>query len=62
MKKYHFGVMLQSHELNHVLRKTEMIVRQVRFARFFRKSTVRISKFLRETMKGISNIILQVMY
>ena len=61
MKKYYFGVMLQSREPNLVLITTGMIVRQVRFARFFRESTVRISKFVRETMKGISNIILQVM-
>ena len=45
MKKYHFEVKLQSRELNLVLRKTGMIVRQVWFARFFRKSTVPISKF-----------------
>ena len=31
-KKYHFGVELQSHELNLVLRKTAMIVREVPFA------------------------------
>ena len=62
MKEYQFGVMLQSRELNLLLRKTGMIVRQVQFARYFRESTVRISKFLLETMKGISNIILQVMY
>ena len=62
MKKYHFGVMLQSRELNPLLRKTGMIVRQVQFASFFRESTVRISKFLLKTMKGISNIILQVKY
>ena len=29
MKKYHFGVKLQSRELNLVLRKTAMIVREV---------------------------------
>ena len=46
MKEYHFGAILQSRELNLVLRKTGMIVRQVQFARFFRESTVRISKFL----------------
>ena len=46
MKEYHFGVMLQSRELNLVLRKTGMIVRQVQFARFFRESTVRISKLV----------------
>ena len=61
MKEYHFGVMLQRRELNLVLRKTGMIVRQVQFGRFFRESTVRISKVLLEIMKGISNIILQVM-
>ena len=61
MKEYHFGVMLQSRELNLVLRKTGMIARQIQFASFLRESTVRISKFLLETMKGISNIILQVM-
>ena len=62
MKEYHFGVMLQSRELNLVLRKTGTIVRQVQFASLFRESAVRISKFLPETMKGILNIILQVMY
>ena len=30
-EKYHFGVKLQSRELNFVLRKTQMIVRQVPF-------------------------------
>ena len=62
MEEYHLGVMLQIRELNLVLRKTGMIVRQVQFASFFCESTVRISRFLLETMKGISNIILQVMY
>ena len=38
---------LQSRELDHLLRKSGMIVRQVRFARMFRKSTVQM-------LKGIS--------
>ena len=33
LKIYHFGVEMQSHEMNLVLRKTAIIVRQVTFAR-----------------------------
>ena len=44
-KKINFRVELQSRELNLALRKT----------------TVRISKFLGEILKGMSNIILQLM-
>ena len=45
-KKINFRVELQSHELNLALRKT----------------IVRISKFLGEILKGISNILLQLMF
>ena len=47
MKIYYFGVELQSGELNLVLRKTAMIVRQVPLVKKgrFRKSTVWISNF-----------------
>ena len=45
-KKINFRVELQSRELNLVLRKT----------------AVRISKFLRKILKGMSNIVLQLMF
>ena len=57
MKEYHFGVMLQSRELNLVLRETGMIVRQIQSASFFLESTVLISKFLLETMKEYYTLI-----
>ena len=50
MKIYHFGVELQSQELNPVLRKTAMILsdRYCLQEGRFGKSAVRISKFLEE--------------
>ena len=45
-KKINFRVELQSHELNLALRKT----------------TVQISKFWGEILKGMSNILLQLMF
>ena len=60
MKKYHFGEKLQSREL---LRKTAIIVREESFlTRPFSQSTVRISKFFWEILKGMSNITLQLMF
>ena len=63
MKKCHFGEKLQSRRLILVLRKTGIIVREEPFlTRPFSKSTVRISKFFREIMKGISKFIFSVMF
>ena len=57
-EKYDFGVELQSHELNSLLRKTAMIVRQISFAkRRFRNSSVRISRFFREIVKDKSKLV-----
>ena len=64
LKKNHFGVKIQSHKLNAVLRKTAMIVRyrySLQYGRS-RKSAVWISKVSEETMKGQSKIIVQVIF
>ena len=65
MKKYHHRHELQSRELNLVLRKTAMIVRQVtdRLQEGgLRKSVVRISKVFGEVMKAKLKIIVQVIF
>ena len=65
MKKYNSGLELQSRDVNLVLRKTSMIIRQVPFAfqeGRFRKGTVRILKFFSEIMKDQSKIIFQVIF
>ena len=54
---------LQSRELNLVLRKTAIIVRQVQLANGrFRESAFRISKPFGEIMKGHSKIIVQLIF
>ena len=60
-KKYHFGVKLQSRELNLVLRKTTMIVRQEPFAARLFSSGFQSFGGL-EIMKGQSSIIFQVIF
>ena len=63
MKKYHFGEKLPNRELNPVLRKTAIIVREEQFlTRRFWQSTARIGRFSGEILKGMSNIILQLMF
>ena len=66
MKNYHFGVKLQSRELNLVLRKTAMIVREVPFATRsiplkvrISLSTVRISKFF-EVFQSICSTSMKI--
>ena len=61
MKTYHFGVKLQSRELNLVLRKTEMIVTGAVCNKVVFLKYCLDFKVYSEIMYTISNIIFQVM-